>query len=189
MAKSNDFGVGLMHETAITASKVGWEPEDISSLSKDENLMKLIRGVILGTHEIKEIAYVIDCDAPPFIPEGWQVEQHKQRGNMRFEASKIELHCSKNKKGGSTDGYYVREDLKDKEALNANVLDYLLVNTKAIPDAWKDKDIFFWGTIYSSPKGYLHVRCLYWCDGLWRWGHDRLGVDWSIHKLAAILVT
>lgn len=55
MAKPNDFGVGLMHEGAITAAKAGWEPEDFSKLAKDENLMKLIYGVLHGTHEIREI--------------------------------------------------------------------------------------------------------------------------------------
>jgi hypothetical protein len=44
-----------MHETAINRIQSRWEPEDIARLSKDEDLMKLICGVLHGTHEIKEI--------------------------------------------------------------------------------------------------------------------------------------
>src|SRR5450432_743108 len=114
MAKSNDFGVGLMHEAAITASKVGWEPEDIASLSKDENLLRLIRGVLHGTHEIKGIEHFVDCDAAPFIPVGWKVEEHQEAGNIRFDASGIELYLSKRQKDGSIEGNRLREELNDK---------------------------------------------------------------------------
>lgn len=187
MAKSNDFGVGLMHEAAITASRVGWEPEDIANLSKDENLLRLIRGVLLGTHEIKGIEYFIDCDSAAFTPEGWKVEEHIRGGNIRFIASEIELYISLQQKNKSIDGYKLRDELKDKNVLNANVLDYLLANPKAIPESWKDKAVFFWGTIYREPGGRRCVRCLYWCDGQWRWSHDRLVAGWGRNNPAAIL--
>lgn len=169
-----DFGVGLMHEYAITAAKAGWEPQDIANLSQDENLMKLVRGVLRGTHEIKNVAHIIDCDAEPFIPGGWKVENHQKGGIIQFDATKIDFYLSKKQEKGSIQGNALREELKDKKVLNANVLDYLLVNPRAIPEEWKGKYIFFWGTIYRDSGGGLYVRCLCWHDGAWRWSHNWL---------------
>jgi hypothetical protein len=185
MAKANDFGVELMHENAITASKVGWEPEDMTNLSKDENLMKLVLGVVRGTHEIKGV-YSIDCNASPMIPSGWSVEEHQKGGIIKFDASKVELYLSKKQKNGTIVGNKLREELKGKKVLNANVLDYLLANPKAIPDEWKGKAIFFWGTIYRRSGGNLYVRCLFWSGAKWNWGGNWLDYGFSVSSPAAL---
>jgi len=179
MAKANDFGVGLMHENAITASKVGWEPEDFSNFSKDENLMRLVLGVVRGTHEIKGIDHIIDCNADPFIPDGWKVEEHQKGGNSTFDASKVELYLSKKQRSGSIEGNKLREELKGKKVLNANVLDYLLANPKVIPKEWNGKAIFFWGTIYRDSDGSLCVRFLRWGGAGWYWGSGWLGLGFN----------
>lgn len=190
MAKANDFGVGLMHETAITASKVGWEPEDFSKLSKDENLLKLIRGVLYGTHEIKGIEHIIDCDADPFIPSGWSVEEHQKMGNIKFDASKVDLYLSRpQRKNNSIEGNKLREELKGKKVLNANVLDFLLKNPHLIPEEWKGKAVFFWGTIYRNSRGFLCVRYLYWDGSKWFWGDFWLGNDFHGDLPAACLAS
>ncbi|MDP1814653.1 MAG: hypothetical protein Q8K92_09425 [Leadbetterella sp.] len=176
MTNSSEFGVGLMHEVAITASKVGFEPKDMADLSKDESLMKSVYGVLKGTHEIKAVEHAIDCDSDPFIPNGWKVEEHQKGGIMKFDASKVSFYLSKKQKNGRIEGNKLREELKNKKILNANVLDYLLANPKAIPDEWKKDEngntryIFFWGTIYRNSRGGLYVRCLSWYVGEWRWG-------------------
>jgi hypothetical protein len=108
MAKSNDFSVTLMGEVAITAAKAGWEPENLSDLSKDENLMRQVLGVLKGTHEIKGIEHVIDCDAEPFIPNGWSVEEHQKGGIIKFDPSMIGPYLSKKQKNGSIEGNKLR---------------------------------------------------------------------------------
>jgi hypothetical protein len=177
MVKSNEFSCTLMGEVTISAAKVGWEPKNMDDFSKDENLMKLVLGVLRGTHEIKGIEHVVDCDAAPFIPSGWKVEEHQKGGNITFDASKVELYLSKKQKNGSIEGNKLREELKGKKVLNANVLDYLLANPKAIPEEWKGKAVFFWGTIYRDSGDNLCVRYLCWNDGQWDWSDHWLSYD------------
>jgi hypothetical protein len=131
MAKSNEFALTLMSEVVITGAKAGWESKDFSDLAQSEEKMKLVLGVLRGTHEIKGIEHVIDCDAAPFIPSGWKVEEHQKGGNIKFDASKVELYLSKKQKSGSIEGNKLREELKGKKVLNANVMDYLLANPQS----------------------------------------------------------
>jgi hypothetical protein len=186
MAKSNEFALTLMSEVVITGAKAGWESKDFSDLAQSEEKMKLVLGVLRGTHEIKGIEHVIDCDAAPFIPSGWKVEEHQKGGNIKFDASKVELYLSKKQKSGSIEGNKLREELKGKKVLNANVMDYLLANPKAIPEEWKGEYIFFWGTIYRYSDGCLCVRYLAWSDTEWLWSSLWLSLDWLGYYAAAL---
>lgn len=170
MTKSNDFGVGLMHENAITASKVGWEPGDMSNFSKDENLMRLVLGVLHGTHEIKAVEHIIDCDADPLVPSGWKVEEHQKMSNIKFDPSKISFYASQKQKDDGIEGSELRKELEGEKVLNANVLDYLLKNPRIVPKGWKGRYIFFWGTVYRNSDNEFCVRCLFWRDGHWNDG-------------------
>jgi hypothetical protein len=120
---------------------------------------------------------VIDCDCDPLIPGGgWAVEEHVKGGQLEFDPSQIELYLDESQKNGkSVVGNKLRELLAGKPTLNANVLDYLLANPELIPEEWKDKFIFFWGTIYRISDGSLCVRCLYWNDDRWDWSYVWLG--------------
>jgi len=186
MTKSNDFGVGLMHEFVITGSKAGWSSEDVANLSKDENLMKLFHAVLKGTHEIKSIGYLIDCDENPFIPDGWKVEEHQKGGKIKLDISKMELYLSEKQKNGSIKGNELREELKGKKPMNTNVLDFLLKNPHLIPEEWKGKHIFFWGTIYRYSGGRLFVRYLRWDGDGWVWGFDWLVNDFDSGHPSAV---
>jgi hypothetical protein len=110
-----------------------------------------------------------DLDQDPFVPEDFVVEEHCPGGQWEFNAAKIELFLTKEQTKGSVVGNDLRKELKDKEVLNANVLDYLLAHPELIPDAWKDKAVFFWGTIYRRSDGRLYVRCLGWGGDKWDW--------------------
>ena len=147
---------------------------------------KLIKGQGAGTN-------VIDCDADPFIPEGWTVEQHQQGGQLTFDPSQIEFYLDDGQKNGKyIEGNKLRQRLADKPVLNANVLDYLLANPDLIPDEWKTdvagntRYIFFWGTVYRDRDGSLCVRVLYWYDGGWLWSNDWLGRGWDGSLPAAV---
>ena len=195
MANSNEFGVGLMHEIAITASKVGYEPKDLAFFSKDENFMELVLKVLKGTHEIKAIEHAIDCGSDPFIPNGWKIEEHQKGNFIKFDASKVNFYFSRKQKNGSIEGNKLREELKEKKVLNANVLDYLLKNPQLIPEEWKKDEngntryIFFWGTIYRDSIGNLCVRYLCWRGGEWFWGNNWLSHDFRSDNPSAVLAS
>lgn len=129
--------------------------------------------------------YVIDCDADPFVPKDWKVEDHRPGGQFEWDPAKVKLYLSDEQRDGKTiQGHKLREDLKDKPVLNANVLEYLLENPMLIPDEWKGKYIFFWGTIYRNSGGNLVVRCLLWNGDRWDWYYLWLDVDFSISPAA-----
>ncbi len=130
---------------------------------------------------------IIDCDAPVFVSDGWSVapdsEQlpNRVRGQFKWDPSKINLYLSdKQKEGKWIEGNKLREELKKEKVLPAQILDYLLKpeNKHLIPEEWKNKSVFFWGTIYRDSGGGFCVRCLWW-DGVgWGWGCRWRGSVW-----------
>jgi hypothetical protein len=43
---------------------------------------------------------VIDCDAAPFIPEGWTVDKHEKGGQVQWEPSKVSLWLASGQQNG-----------------------------------------------------------------------------------------
>ena len=121
-----------------------------------------VRRVNAGECVISQSKCIIDADADPFIPEGWKVIEHKKCGQLTWGLDRIELYLSEKQKGDYVEGEKLRKELANKPVLNANVLDYLLKNPHLIPEGWKGKAVFFWGTIYRHSYGSLCVRYLYW---------------------------
>jgi len=142
--------------------------------------------VIRGLSQIVEIEHVIYCDVDPFVPEGWKVERHKKGGFFKWDASKIKLYLSKNQKGDKyVQGHKLREELENQPVLNANVLDYLLAHPELIPEKWKGKYVFFWGTVYRFSDGCRCVRCLCWDGDRWHWGYFWLVNNFNCNRPAA----
>jgi len=191
MATPSDISIGLAHEFIITACKVGFEVKDFVVLAQSEEKFREVFSFVRG--EIKQISHVIDCDADPFIPEGWKKVEHKKMGQIEWDPKKVQLYLSKRQKGGWIEGNDLRKELADKPVLNANVLDYLLAHKELIPEEWKkDKNgyirfIFFWGTVYRSFGGRLVVRYLYFSGGGWNWYYNWLGDGWFDNIPAALL--
>lgn len=186
MVTSSDISVGLAHEFIITACKAGFEVKDFAILARSEEKLREVLTFVRGYSEIKQIDYIIDCDADPFVPEGWKVEEHRKGGQLEWDPTKVNFHLSENQKDGKViRGNELRKELASMAVLNANVLDYLLKNPQLIPDEWKKDEngntryIFFWGTIYRHSVGYLCVRCLSFYGGRWRWGYGWVDDDWS----------
>lgn len=155
----------------------------VKKLGGEEGVKKFLQGlseVVVKTH-------VIDCNADPHVPENWKVEEHIKGGELTWNPEKITLYLSDKQKGGVIEGNKLRKELKGKPVLNANVLDYLLKNPHLIPDEWKGKYIFFWGTIYRRSGGSLYVRCLCWGGGSWGWSYRWLVRDWGGGSPAAVL--
>lgn len=138
---------------------------------------------------VPAVEHIIDCDADPFVPDGWEVVEHHKGGQFKWnkEAQKDALYLSAAQKNGSIEGNKLRKELVGKPVLNANALDDLLANPHLIPEEWKDKYVFFWGTVYRISDGDLFVRFLYWDVGGWYSSSSWLGVvEWRCVEPAAL---
>lgn len=134
---------------------------------------------IVGNH-------VIDCDTAPFVPQGWRVEEHQKGGQLSWDASKVKLLVKLNEGESYVGGHELRKRLKDEPVLNANVLDYLLARPELVPEEWKSRLVFFWGTIYRDSDAYLYVRYLFWNGERWHWDYYCLNDGWFAYNPAAV---
>lgn len=167
---SSNHSVGAINQLADSLDAAGFTPDYVTKLRQYEELSK-IKDLLDGYAEIKYIEHLINCDANPFCPNGWEVVEHKKGGQMKWDMAKQAgaLYLSKKQEGGVIGGNKLRKEVENQPVLNANVLDYLFANPHLIPEEWKGKYVFFWGTIYRRSDGLLVVRCLGWDGGEWRW--------------------
>lgn len=177
--------VGLAAKLKVAFARNGWTEELIDKACEGDNLGQF-RKVLIGHAAITMIENIIDCDADPFVPSGWKVEEHRKGGQFKWDSARVALYLSKFQKKGVIDGDKLRKELVDKPVLNACVLDYLLANPHLIPEEWKSKYVFFWGTIYRHSAGILCVRYLCWRDSGWGWSVSWLGRGWDGADPAAL---
>lgn len=197
MANASEISVGLVHELAITGTKVGFEPKDFATLAHSEERMSSILGVLHGTHEIRPIDYVIDFNSPARLPfNGAVLEVHRGTGIVKLEkkadglyldGKKLTLFLSKKqKKGGVIEGNKLRIELEKRgKNVGAKLLDHFVEHPEMWPEEWKKDDqgntlyVFFWDDIFRNPAcGDLYVRCGCWRGGEVISGYDWLGDDW-----------
>lgn len=148
-----------------------------------------------------------------FAPRGLEIKSHFHHLGIDFiKPLKIKLcaygrqnHCS----------WETGHDIKKyvSNPLCADVLDYLLEHPEKIPEEWKGKLVFFWGTIYRTEEcmpvavakmeeGVLnksgavplkyevqYVRCLYFVGGDWKWDMLSLDDDFGPTRVSAELDT
>lgn len=170
-------------QDAIRRNKV--TPGHLKKITSGDFLAH-VRQVVDGYAEIKPIERLIDCDADPYLPSDRSVEEHRKGGQWKWNPAKVKLWLVKEQQKGAVEGNKLREELKNKPVLNANVLDYLLKNPHLIPEEWKSKFVFFWGTIYRGRGGDLYVRYLYWRGAWWDWHYRWLGDVWGTGCPAAL---
>lgn len=187
--------VGQANEIKLAARRGGYTNADLKRLSEGD-VMARILPVIRGHAEIKMCEHLINCDAGPFIPNGWSVlpdnEQlrNRVRGSLKWDLAKTKLHLDKGQEGSKVlVGYALCEALKAERVLPANALDYFLAHPELIPEEWKDKAVFFWGTIYRDSDGDLYVRYLCWDGEQWDWGYDWLDGGWRDRGPALVLAS
>ncbi len=176
--------VGLANEIKLAGRRAGATAEDFKVLAEGDNLAKILP-VLRGLAEVTMRKLVVDGDADPFCPPNWKVESHHKMGQIEFDPSKIELWLAEGQKNGWLNGKVLRKEIEKLDGvMNANMLDDLLKNPHLIPESWKGKTVFFWGTIYRADNGYLYVRYLYWNGDAWN-GCSRLGNDFNDFNPAA----
>jgi len=127
--------------------------------------------------------HLIDLDAAPFTPKGWEVEEHQNGGQFEWDVTKVNLY---QQNGKVIQGYKLREELQTKNPFNANLLDFLLAHPNLIPKGWKGNYVYFWGTIYRGRGDNLCVRSLFWGGGQWRWNWLYLEGVWDGVSPAAV---
>jgi len=137
--------------------------------------------------------YTVDLDADPFILKGWSLAKnpdgtlcHKKGGKIPFNPNMVDLYLSDEQKNGSIQGKNLRKKLEVKNPYNANMLDFYLAHPELIPESWKGKYVFFFGTVYRDAVGGLYVRYLSWLGGRWNWGFHWLGIDWNSNDPSAV---
>ena len=119
-----------------------------------------------------------------------QLKLEKRGDDLFLNGKKLVLHLSKRQQNGKViEGYELRKELTKATILNACVLDYLLKHPELIPDSWKGKFIFFWGTIYRHSDGNLFVRYLLWSGDGGYWIYFWLDDDWYDFNPAAVLAS
>lgn len=127
---------------------------------------------------------VINCNVSPSIPSGLKVHAHRKHGKLTWDKAKFSdikyLFLSEGQKGEKhLAGRLLHKELTGKPVMNACVLDWLLDHPDQIPDSWKGKAIFFWGTEYSDSDGRLCVRYLYWRGTEWISDYGWLKDGWG----------
>jgi len=157
----------------------------VNKLGGMDGVQRFLRGELTVSEPICSWRE-IDCDADPYIPDGWKVESHKKHGQFEWDPKKIQLYLSEGQKNGKyIEGNELRKELEAQSVFNANVLDYLLAHPDLIPEDWKGKYIFFWGTIYRGSAGVLCVRCLLFYGLRWLWDFGWLGIGFGSDDPAA----
>jgi hypothetical protein len=177
--------VGQANEIKLAARRAGVTNADMKRLSEGDVFSQILP-VLRGLGEVTITKHLIDLDANPMIPDGWEVVEHRKGGQFEFDPSKIVPYLDEGQKDGKViKGHELREKLANQPVFNANLLDWYLAHRNLIPEECKGKTIFFWGTIYRSSRGGLYVRCLVWDGSGWDWGYDWLGLGWSGSSPAA----
>ncbi|MBI3632241.1 MAG: hypothetical protein HY225_02235 [Candidatus Vogelbacteria bacterium] len=172
-----------VHET-VADGKLGNEELGQFTRKVDEIKRRLNEGTITLSWALNELQriiegrqsvsdLVIDFDATPMIPSGLEIRESDQiasrfKGKWTFNAKALALYLSKKQKQGKLiKGHDLKDDLDGEKVMGAQLLDFYLKNPHLIPDEWKGKATFFWGTIYRGSFGDLCVRYLYWSGKAW----------------------
>ena len=183
----SSYSEGQTHQLMTKLEAAGYTADDITKLGQSKHLPQ-IKDVLSGRAVISYPQHTIDCDATPFQPNGWSVEKHIEGGQFEWNPTRVKLYLAKSQKHGKlVEGHKIRMALEGKLVLNANVLDYLLAHRELIPDEWKGKSIYFWGTIYRGSGGRLYARYLCWNNGEWGWGYGWIDCGFDENDPAAVL--
>lgn len=175
--------IGIMDKLGDALVAAGYTLEEVTKLRSSGPLLRQFRGVLRGVAKIVVIRHIINLDADPFVPNGWQIVAHIKGGQLEWDLTKIALYLS----GGQQNGKKIIGDKLREEltAYNANLLDYLFAHPELIPEDWKGKSVFFWGTIYRNSNG-LCIRYLHWDDRKWCWRFGWLDVAFDGSHPAAV---
>lgn len=122
-----------------------------------------------------------------WIPDNFTLESHTDLGKLDVSKIKMELYLSEKQKTGYIQGEDLLKEVKNP--LNSTVLKYLLDNPTLIPEEWKGKYVYFFGTVLRDSRGDRYVLYLYWHDGRWGWHVNWLDRDWRAYRPSVVLAS
>ncbi len=127
---------------------------------------------------------VFDFDVEPYIPDGWEIRPEDQitsrlTGSWQLDVTKVGLYSSERQQGQKTvRGVDLLCELEGKRVLPAHVIEELLKYPVMIPDSWKHRNVYFWGTVYRDASGCRQIRILSWTGAQgWHWSSHYLERD------------
>ena len=173
---STMYSIGLMNQLGDALERAFFPPYMVTKLKNFPDL-KSIKELLSGRMKLVD-RHVIDCDADPWVPDGWSVEQHIKGGMFEWDPVRVALRFSDRKKYGEAIGEdELHRLLADKLVLNENVRQYLQVRKGIIPQDCDDKILLFPGTIYRSSDGRRFIATLFNCHDRWGWQDGMLRID------------
>jgi hypothetical protein len=144
--------------------------------------------VALVRKRIEASAGIIDCDSLPSIPDHCCIEEHQKGGSFQWDPAQVALYLSsRQSRNKKVKGHNLQKDLSGRPLMNACILDFLLLHRELIPEDWKGKRVYFWGTKYRDDNGELFVRAL-WLGSPIPELSKSLRFDWGILEPAALLL-
>jgi hypothetical protein len=132
--------------------------------------------------------YVFDCSALPFVPPGMEVVMHSV---VQFEWSphKVRLHSLQSGRGDAlVTGCDFLKSLAGQQTLNGTALEYLLSSPFLIPMEWRDRQIFFLGTIYRDRAQAYYFATLFYEGKRWAASTHRLDYEMYANSVAAAIL-
>jgi hypothetical protein len=139
---------------------------------------------------------VVNCQTLPYLQNDWEVLPDEKQlpnrfcGDFIFGEQTINLFLLEKQKTMFLSGNVICQELVEKRVCTANLLDYLLQpeNQYRIPNGWKNKSVFFWGTIYYDIwHDSQFVRYLKFVNGKWEWRYGWLDCAWNEDCPAVVL--
>lgn len=147
----------------------------LALLGQTDGSTSLSSGVLAVIEKEKE-PELIAFNKPPFCPNNLMVLSNKMAGypygSWEYLQPRLKLYQTDKLDVAGTD---IKEQLADKDVLNANCLDWLLAHQDQIPESWRGKIISFWGTIYQEDSSTQYVRGMEWQDD-----HHWVGTIYSL---------
>ena len=159
---------------------LGWE-------QNGKALTKVLRETLIPPSP----EYVINLDSTPRRlnrRDNWRLIEHQKGGTFIWNTATVRLYLSESQRGDEgVSGHKLQEELKNKIVFNINLRDHLIEYPHLIPEEWKGKTIYFWGTILGTQFGSPHVPYI-WCDrDCWFPGEQLLQNSFGSNEPALVL--
>ena len=128
-----------------------------------------------------------------FIGKGWTIKEEDtcSLALNELDLTKVSLETMLRPDELSVKGEERLRRLKESNfiRLDAKMFQTLWENKAAIPESWKERVVFFDGTILRSLRGDRCILSLYWHNGKWYWVCYQLNGDFSFVGPSAVLTS
>jgi hypothetical protein len=147
------------------------------------------KAFLRGEMELKQLDQVIDLDKITVNRRDYDVMEHQKGGRLTWSPAAVELYVDVLQVSKRATGHDIRKILADKPVLNICAMEFLLERQHLIPEEWKGKAIFFWGTIFRGYEGRPYVMCMRMWHGEWAWSAHPLNNPWGTNSPAILRAT